>query len=58
VHEAPEIDGIVHLPPELAVGSLLDMTVTAAEGPDIWAEPAGDRALVGAASALPEGATP
>jgi ribosomal protein S12 methylthiotransferase len=58
VHEAPEIDGIVHLPRELAVGSLLDMTVTAAEGPDLWAEPAADRALVLAALAGPEGAAP
>jgi ribosomal protein S12 methylthiotransferase len=54
VQEAPEIDGIVHLPAELEVGSLLDVTVTAAEGPDLWAEPTGDRALVGAAAAPPE----
>ena len=53
VHEAPEIDGIVHLPTGLEVGSLVDMTVTAAEGPDLWAEPTGVRALVGSAASTP-----
>jgi ribosomal protein S12 methylthiotransferase len=37
VHEAPEIDGIVHLPPETVAGQLLDVTVTAARGPDLYA---------------------
>jgi hypothetical protein len=37
--EAPEIDGIVHVPDDLAVGSLVDVTATGAEGPDLWAEP-------------------
>jgi ribosomal protein S12 methylthiotransferase len=37
VHEAPEIDGIVHLPDDLAVGSLVDVTITGAEGPDLSA---------------------
>jgi ribosomal protein S12 methylthiotransferase len=43
VHEAPEIDGIVHLPAALAVGSLVDVTITGAEGPDLHAVAAGDR---------------
>jgi ribosomal protein S12 methylthiotransferase len=33
--EAPEIDGIIRVPTELAVGSWVDVTVTAAEGPDL-----------------------
>jgi ribosomal protein S12 methylthiotransferase len=37
VHEAPEIDGIVHLPLDLRVGSLVDVTITGAEGPDLHA---------------------
>jgi ribosomal protein S12 methylthiotransferase len=37
VHEAPEIDGIVHLPDDLAVGSLVDVSITGAEGPDLFA---------------------
>jgi len=40
VHEAPEIDGIVHLPDDLAVGSLIDVTITGAEGPDLYARTA------------------
>jgi ribosomal protein S12 methylthiotransferase len=39
VHEAPEIDGVVHLPGALAPGALVDVLVTAAEGPDLFAEP-------------------
>ena len=39
VHEAPEIDGIVHLPHELEVGDLVDVTITGAEGPDLRAVP-------------------
>jgi ribosomal protein S12 methylthiotransferase len=39
--EAPEIDGVVHVPPTLEPGSLLDVVVTGAAGPDVWAEPAG-----------------
>jgi ribosomal protein S12 methylthiotransferase len=38
VHEAPEIDGIVHLPDGTVAGELLDVTVTAAVGPDLYAE--------------------
>ncbi len=36
--EAPEIDGIVNVPAELAVGGLHKVTVTAAYGPDLVAE--------------------
>jgi ribosomal protein S12 methylthiotransferase len=52
VHEAPEIDGIVNLPTDLAVGRLLDVTITGAEGPDLYAVPAVDPVPV------PTGATP
>lgn len=38
--EAPEIDGIVRLPADLAAGSFADVVVTGAEGPDVIAEPA------------------
>jgi ribosomal protein S12 methylthiotransferase len=41
VHEAPEIDGIVYLPPDTVAGELIDVMVTAAEGPDlhgVWAK--------------------
>ncbi len=37
--EAPEIDGIIRLPDHLATGSWVDVTVTAAEGPDLDAMP-------------------
>jgi ribosomal protein S12 methylthiotransferase len=37
--EAPEIDGIIRVPDSLAAGSWLDVRVTAAEGPDLDAEP-------------------
>ncbi len=43
VHEAPEIDGIVYLPTDLPVGSLVDVTITGAEGPDLHARPTVDR---------------
>jgi ribosomal protein S12 methylthiotransferase len=46
VHEAPEIDGIVYLPEDLLVGSLVDVTITGAEGPDLHAAPIGDRGAV------------
>src|SRR5205085_537864 len=35
--EAPEIDGIVHVPTSLATGTFATLTVTAAEGPDLEA---------------------
>jgi len=37
--EAPEIDGIVTVPPSLAVGELHRVRITGAEGPDSFAEP-------------------
>ena len=43
VHEAPEIDGVVHLPDGLGVGSLVDVVITGAEGPDLHGLPAADR---------------
>ena len=46
VHEAPEIDGIVHVPDDLAVGDLVDLALVGAEGPDLHAAPVG--ALAGA----------
>jgi ribosomal protein S12 methylthiotransferase len=59
VHEAPEIDGVVHLPADLVPGQLVDAIVTASEGPDLFAEPLearhqtgtqlGKRGLTGAA---------
>lgn len=42
VHEAPEIDGIVHVPAGLAVGDLVDLRITGAEGPDLSATLIGD----------------
>ena len=38
--EAPEIDGIVQVPGELAVGAFHDVAVTGSAGPDVWAEAA------------------
>ena len=39
VHEAPEIDGVVRLPSDLVPGDLVDVLITAAEGPDLVGEP-------------------
>ena len=36
--EAPEIDGIVHLPDLVPVGSFVEVVVTGADGPDLIAE--------------------
>jgi ribosomal protein S12 methylthiotransferase len=44
VHEAPEIDGIVRLPPDTVAGHLLDVEIVAAEGPDLHAVRAEDAA--------------
>ena len=52
VHEAPEIDGIVHLPDDLAVGRLVDVTITGAEGPDLFAVRVADRDPVPAGAAV------
>ena len=35
--EAPEIDGIIHVPEELAVGSFAKVEVVGVEGPDLFA---------------------
>jgi ribosomal protein S12 methylthiotransferase len=48
--EAPEIDGVVHVPRQLAVGAFCDVVVTEAVGPDLWALP------VGTSPVAPEGA--
>jgi len=37
--EAPEIDGVVRVPHDLPVGQMHQVAVTAAVGPDVWAEP-------------------
>jgi ribosomal protein S12 methylthiotransferase len=37
--EAPEIDGVIHVPATLEVGGFHRVRVTAAEGPDLRAEP-------------------
>ena len=39
VHEAPEIDGVIHVPDDLAVGDLVDVALVASEGPDLRAVP-------------------
>jgi ribosomal protein S12 methylthiotransferase len=36
--EAPEIDGIVSVPPDVSVGELVKVTITGAAGPDLEAE--------------------
>ncbi len=38
VHEAPEIDGIVRVPDDLAPGAFADLQITGAQGPDLHAE--------------------
>jgi ribosomal protein S12 methylthiotransferase len=39
--EAPEIDGVIHVPTHLATGSIADVVATDAAGPDLWATAAG-----------------
>jgi ribosomal protein S12 methylthiotransferase len=46
--EAPEIDGIVEVPTDLAIGSLVRVLVTGAEGPDLSAVPVGSAGAVAA----------
>jgi ribosomal protein S12 methylthiotransferase len=36
--EAPEIDGIIHVPADAEPGRLVDMVATDAAGPDLWAD--------------------
>ena len=51
--EAPEIDGVVHLPADIAVGSVVTVDIVDAEGPDCFGVPsvrgrgAMERVLVG-----------
>jgi ribosomal protein S12 methylthiotransferase len=35
--EAPEIDGVIHVPSHLETGSLTEVVATGAAGPDLWA---------------------
>lgn len=51
VHEAPEIDGIVHVPDDLAVGDLVELALVGAEGPDLRAVPVDALAATGAPTA-------
>lgn len=44
VHEAPEIDGVVRVPPSLRVGALADVELTGCQGVDLVGELAADRA--------------
>jgi len=37
--EAPEIDGVVHVPDHLEPGSIADVVATGSAGPDLWAGP-------------------
>ncbi|HEY6473301.1 MAG TPA: 30S ribosomal protein S12 methylthiotransferase RimO [Acidimicrobiales bacterium] len=48
VHEAPEIDGVVYVPDDLAVGDLVDVALVASEGPDLHAVPVDALAAVSA----------
>ncbi len=56
VHEAPEIDGVVHLPLDLPVGGLVEVVIIGAEGPDLRGIPLGDRDATRAGAAA--GASP
>jgi ribosomal protein S12 methylthiotransferase len=48
VHEAPEIDGVVHVPDSLAVGALVEVVVTGSLGTDLLAAPVSAVAGLGA----------
>lgn len=48
--EAPEIDGIIAVPPEYAVGSVLDVMVTGSMGPDLDAVAVASGGVVAAGS--------
>ncbi len=37
--EAPEIDGVIHVPPGLAPGTWVELEITGSEGPDLFGEP-------------------
>jgi ribosomal protein S12 methylthiotransferase len=53
VHEAPEIDGVVYVPGDLAVGDLVDVALIASEGPDLHAVPIDALAAVSAGAPSP-----
>jgi ribosomal protein S12 methylthiotransferase len=53
VHEAPEIDGVVYVPDDLAVGDLVDVALIASEGPDLHAVPVGALAAASAGAPAP-----
>ena len=42
-HEAPEIDGVIEVPADLAVGAFHEVEITAALGPDLTGRPVGTR---------------
>ena len=56
--EAPDIDGVVQVPPSLAVGAFHHVRVTAAAGPDLWAAPAAGPDLWAAPAAGAGGGAP
>ena len=39
VHEAPEIDGVVHLPADTPAGEIISVEIVSAQGPDLFAQP-------------------
>jgi ribosomal protein S12 methylthiotransferase len=41
--EAPEIDGVVHIPSTCEIGDIVDVVVKSAEGPDVHAVEVGER---------------
>ncbi len=53
VHEAPEIDGVVYVPDDLAVGDLVDVALIASEGPDLHAVPVDALAAASAGAPAP-----
>jgi ribosomal protein S12 methylthiotransferase len=56
VREAPEIDGVVRVADDAAPGTFVDVEITGAEGPDLYATPAS--ADTANASVLAAGAAP
>jgi len=56
VHEAPEIDGVVHVPDELSTGMLAEVEITGSFGTDLEAVPVGSD--VAGVSSLLAGAGP
>ena len=45
--EAPEIDGVISVPSDLAVGSFVDVMITGAAGPDLEASPVAALSVAG-----------